>query len=70
MKASRKLAGALILLCILILAGLFFGWMQVVKLFCFGLLMIGFSWVLAECDRFQNEHPPTISVGEKRVLRR
>ena len=37
-----------------------------------GLLLFatGFSWVLAECDKFREEHFPTITVGEKRVLRR
>ena len=107
MKASRKLAGALILLVLILVLGAF-GWVQVEFVFAgnlsatdlhptlssevagfwnadhlwfhtfqifkvLGLVLfvVGFSWILAECDKFREEQlPTTISVGEKRVIRR
>lgn len=107
MKGSWKLAGALILLLVLVPVLGAFGWVQVEFVFAgnlsaadihpnvssgvgfwnaehlwfhglqilqaigLALLAGAFSWVFAECDKFRRgEHLPTISVGEKRVLRR
>lgn len=107
MKGSWKLAGALILLLVLVPVLGAFGWVQVEFVFAgslsaadvhsdvvsgvgfwnaehlwlhgyqiiqaIGLVLLAgaFSWVFAECDKFRRgEHLPTITVGEKRVLRR
>ena len=108
MKGSWKLAGALILLLVLVPVLGAFGWVQMEFVFAgnlsaadvhsdvasgadgfynaehlwlhgfqifqaVGLVFLAgtFSWMFAECDKFRRgEHLPTISVGEKRVLRR
>lgn len=107
MKGSWKLAGALILLLVLVPVLGAFGWVQVEFVFAgslsaadihpnvsssldfwnpehlwfhgsqilqaIGLVLLAgaFSWMFAECDKFRRgQHLPTITVGEKRVLRR
>lgn len=49
---------------------LWFHAFQIFKALGLVLFVVGFSWILAECDKFREEHLPTISVDEKRVLRR